>query len=116
MARTDLTAIAAPGSYATSGTAITWTAADATNGNQFTLTGKQLVLVYNSDTSAHSVTVTSSADEYGRSGDITAESVAAGAYKMFGPFKLPGWVQTDGNLYLSADSATISFAVITLPD
>lgn len=117
MARTSLTPVSAPGSYAAAGTVFTWTAADATNGNAFTLTGKQLVLAYNSDTAAaHSVTVTSVADEYGRTGNITADSIAIGAYKMYGPFKLPGWLQTDGNLYISADDALILFAVITIPD
>jgi hypothetical protein len=111
MARTALTPIAAPGGYAAALTAITWTAADVANGNAFTLTGGEMILVNNTDAASHNVTLTSVNDPYGRSGTVT-EAVAAGVYKMFGPAKILGWQQSDGKFYLSADHAGVKFAII----
>lgn len=54
-------------------------------------------------------------DQYGRSGDIAAYSLAAGDIAVFGPFKRDGWVQADGNIYLQASNVAVKFGVITLP-
>jgi len=117
MARTSITKTTALGSYGTDGVSVTWTNADSSNGNSFAMTGNDLLLVRNAHAStAKTVTINSVADQMGRTGDITAESVAAGVVKAYGPFKdKPGWEQSGGVLHLTAEDNNIKFAVIALP-
>ena len=57
----------------------------------------------------------SSANANGRTGDIAAESLAAGAYKVFGPFtSKDGWVQSGGYLFMEAADAEVEWAVVKL--
>lgn len=116
MARTTLTRSTAPGSYGAAGAAVTFTAADVANKNQFTATGRELVIARNSGASAYTITITSAPDPYGRTGHITAESIAAGETKVFGPFKRSGWQQTDGFFYLEASNAAVLFGIVVLPE
>lgn len=115
MARTNLTKTNAPGAYAGAGVAVVMTAADVANMNQFTAQGNDLVIAYNSGASPYTVTITSSPDPYGRTRDITAESIAAGAIRIFGPLKTTGWIQPDGKIYLNASNAAVQFGIIALP-
>lgn len=116
MPRTTLTKTTGVGPNPTAGVAVTMTAADVTNKNQFTLTGREILIVHNTHaTTAFTFTVTSIADPYGRTGHITAESIAAGAIKALGPFSLEGWKQTDNYLYCEASDASVKFGVYTLP-
>jgi len=113
--RTILTKSTAPGGYAAAGVAVTMTAADVSVQNRFVATGKELVVAHNTDSGAHTVTITSSTDPRGRSGTISAESIAAGAIRVYGPFPLLGWVQTTGYVHLEANSALVKFGVVVLP-
>lgn len=115
MARQTLTKATAPGAYATAGAAITMTAADTVNKEQFVSTGKELVIAQNTGGSPYTVTINSVADEYGRTGDVTAYSVAAGAIAVFGPFPVHGWRQSDDKIYLEANNTAVKFGVIALP-
>jgi hypothetical protein len=117
MARVSITKSNAPGSYPTAGVSITWTDADATNKNQFTMGGNDLLLVRNGHAStAKTVTINSVPDAQGRSRDITAESLAAGVTRAFGPFKeIAGWAQSGGTLNCEGEDNNIKFAVISLP-
>jgi hypothetical protein len=110
---TAITAIDAGGALDYSGVALTWTAADASNGNEVVCTGREIILVRNDDASAHDVTVTSVEDSYGRTKDQTA-NVAASEYHIFGPFPRDGW-ETGGVLSFSTDNASVYFAVLRLP-
>jgi hypothetical protein len=66
---------------ATQMTTLTWSAVDITNTNSVTMTGRKLLLLFrNDDVGAVTITISSSADPYGRSADVTAFSIAAGAY------------------------------------
>lgn len=118
MARTTLTKTTPVGSYGTYSAAaakLTMAAADVANKNQFVASGNDLVVAHNTGGAPYTVTITSTPDEYGRSGDITTYSIPAGEYHIFGPFKLPGWQQTDGKIYLEASNALVFFGVIALP-
>lgn len=120
MARTTLTkttALGAYGDYSAANSAdITMTAADTVNDNQFVASSNDLVIAYNGGGSAYTITITSAADpHYGRSGDIETYSLGAGEFAVFGPFKRPGWVQSDGYVYLEASSTSVEFGVIALP-
>lgn len=120
MARTTLTkttVLGAYGDYSVANAAdITMTAADVANGNQFVCGDRDLLVVHNTGGSAYTVTVDSVADpHYGREGDITTYSVGAGEYAAFGPFKAPGWRQSDGYVYVDGSNALLYFGVLALP-
>jgi len=120
MARQSHTAQEPPGKYpATPLTAesadFTWTAADAANKEEVTLTGREIILIRNDDAGAQTVTFDSVVDDKNRKGDITDYSVGAGKYAHFGPFPKDGWAQTDGTLHFEASDANIHIAVIKLP-
>jgi hypothetical protein len=105
-----------PGTVGAGALAITFTAADVSNGNSFPITGREVLLIWNSDSIAHTVTLTSVTDLRGRSGDVTAYSVAATSYAAFN-FRagLEGWRQSDGTIHFSASDATVKFAVLYIP-
>ena len=120
MARVDHTPLTLLGPYpdlqpAALSATVTWVAADATNKNQCPLTGKEILLVRNTDAGAHTVTVTSAPNARNRTGHITAYALAAGKTAAFGPFDTNGWVQSGAKLYFEADDATVEFAVLRLP-
>lgn len=115
MARTAVVKSLAPGNYPTTGVAVTWAAADTVNKNFFNMGSKDLLLVNNTDSSSHTVTITSTADPQGRLGDIT-DTIAAGEMKVYGTFVRSvgnGWAQSNGDLYFESNSATVEFAVVT---
>jgi hypothetical protein len=114
MPRTALTKTTAPGGYAAAGVAVTMTAADNANQNLFTAEGNDLVIAHNTGVSTRTVTITSTVDPFGRLGTISAENILAGAIRVFGPFPLPGWVQTDGKVYLESNNAEVKFGIIKL--
>lgn len=122
MARTALPIVSVVGSYPTlplgvGAAAFVFTAADNVNGNSFVATGREILLVQNSDSVAQTITIHSAVDSpYNRSGDITTYSLAAGTFAgPFGPFLLPGWLQSDGTVWLDTSAATIKFCVVHLP-
>ena len=115
MPRQTLVKTAAPGGYAAAAVETIMTAEDVTNHSQFVANGNDLILIQNTDASAHTWTFTSTADPYGRVRDITAQNIPAGKIYVFGPANLAGWVQSDGKIYLQADSALVKFGVIQLP-
>lgn len=95
---------------------ITWTPAGASfvDGAGFPHTGRELLLVRNSNVGAQTVEISSVADEKNRKGDITAYSLAAGEYAAF-QFPVAGWRQADGQLYFEASAPDVNFAVLRLP-
>lgn len=119
MARVNITPVAVIGPYpalpvAANALDIVLTAADASEKNQASVAGsRQLLLALNTGAGAHTVTLTSAADDKGRSGDISAYSVGAGELMAF-LFKSPGWRQTDGKLYFEANDPEVKFAVINI--
>jgi hypothetical protein len=114
MPRTTLTKTTGSGPYPTAGVALTLTAADTTNLNQFSLTRDDILIIQNTDTAARTYTITSTPDPQNRTGDLTNVSIAAGAIHVLGPFDLPGWQQSDGNLYLQANSNLVKFGIYTI--
>ena len=114
-ARTDITVqtILDPNGTIGAGLAdLTWTAADVANMNSFTMTGKETVYVWNTDVGAHTCTLTSAADQLGRTKDITSYSVGASKISVFGPFATLGWRQSTGKFFLQANDATVKFAIV----
>ena len=89
-------------------------AADAVDQNEVVLGSKCLVVAHNTGAVERTVTVTSVADEYGRTGHITTYALAADDYAIFGPFVPKGWMQSGGELYLAADHAEVLLGVVAL--
>lgn len=112
MPRTTLTATNAPGAYAGASTAVTFTAADLVNLNQFAPTGRELLIIRNTAGVSGTWTATSIEDSFGRVEHITAETLTAGQVRVYGPTALEGWKQVDGFFYLQGSAVTIEFAVI----
>lgn len=106
------------GSIAADSLDATFTAADVSNGNSYVATGKEMVIVLNSHaSSAYTFTVTSVADDLGRTGDITTYSLAAGEYAVVGPVPVRGWRQpSSGKVLIAGSNAAIKFLVIRIPD
>ena len=114
MARTALTAIVCGGPWDYDGVLVTFTAADAVNKNQVVLTGRELVLVDNTNVGAQTVTFTSVADPYGRTKDMSF-SIPAATKRVFGPFTRQGW-DSGGQLLIDAAAADVLICVLRLPD
>ena len=95
-----------------------FTAAGASfaDGAGFVLSEKEILLAYNPDSSARTITISSVVDPFNRTGDITAYSLGAGEYCVFPQFKRDGWQQTNGQLYVAASNALVQFAVLRLVD
>lgn len=108
MAR-DAIAVQSLGANGGSLAAVTFNAVTQANGSYIANDGTVLVLAKNAAGGglSRTVTVTSVADEYGRTGTIT-RSVADGAIAAIGLFKPSLYNQTDtgnlGKLYLDYDS------------
>lgn len=116
--RTDVpvtTPVSINGTIAADAADFVWTAADVSNSNSATLTGREMLLVQNTGGSAYTVTVTSVADDLGRTGDITTYSLAAGDFAVFGPFPMRGWRQSGSKLYFAGSNAAVKFVVLKVP-
>lgn len=87
-------------------------ASDPINGDQFAILGTEILLVQNTDVVAHTFTVNTTPDRIGRVADLQNYSVPAGKVVTLQFSILDGWVQTDGNVYLVANDATIKFCVV----
>ncbi len=114
MARTALTKSNGTSLNPTAAVTLTMTAGDASNGNQFTFTGRDVVILHNTGVSTRTYTITSVADPYGRTGDITTQNITAGAYMAIGPFSVDGWRQTDGQFYITVTHADVKIGAYVL--
>lgn len=119
MPRTALTAVQPkgpyPGTVAANALDVAFVASDNVNGNYFVGTGKELILVHNTDAGAQTFTITSAADPYGRTANISAYSLAAGEFGMFWLGNLVGWDQGGGQIYLDSSDANIEYAIVRIP-
>jgi hypothetical protein len=113
MPRVLITKTTAPGSYPTAGVTVTFQAAAPASDEHFVLEGNDLLIARNTHVSdPFTVTITSQPNSRNRSRSITAESLATGVYKIYGPFtEREGW-SAAGYLQLEASDASIEFAVI----
>lgn len=115
MVRTDIASpvVLSTSSAVTAGQVLTFQAADGTNNNAVTMSGRDLLVVRNTTGGGLALTIQTLADPYGRTGNIT-ETIAAGVQKVYGPFGQTGFQQADGKLYVDA-AAGLDLAVIRLP-
>lgn len=105
MPRTNIAVRAYPGGDSGTGTLFTPSPADAVAFNETLLTEGMKLIAYNPTAGDLTVTVTSTADERGRTKDITALSVPAGQMCLLGPFTRVGWASAGGKLFYQASAA-----------
>lgn len=92
--------------------AVTFAACSTANGNSFTATGREVLLVFNSGASAYTFTVTSIADQLNRlDTSLTTYSVAAGTYAAVQMKNLTGWQQS-GVINMTCSNVAVEFAVL----
>lgn len=115
MARTALTPLTLPGSYTGAVAALTFAAIDVTNGNKFALQQGDILVIQNTHASSQTVTLTSLADRFGRTGTFTSAAIAAGTFAVFGPIQSEGWYQADGQFYLTASDVAVKVAILRAP-
>ncbi|KKM90810.1 hypothetical protein LCGC14_1234820 [marine sediment metagenome] len=99
-----------------SANALDFTFANSDNaaGNDFVITGRQLLLVFNNDVGAQTFTISSVADQFGRKGDITTYSLDAGEYAAFWFGNVVGWKQALNKILLASSNDNVQFAVLNL--
>jgi hypothetical protein len=114
MARVTIVPIDVPSAYADTSVAGTWTASDASLKNQCVLTGREILIARNAGVTSRAITITSAADEMGRTNDVT-HTLGSGAYRIFPFFKPDGWLQADGYLYFEAAHAEVEWMILRLP-
>lgn len=96
----------------------TFAAGTVTDGDTFACTGREILIVKNTEVAdAKYITITSVDDEKGRSEDITTYSLAAGDYAVFGVglTNAKGWKSTAGKIRITVEAATVKVAVLRLP-
>lgn len=92
---------------------VTMTACDATNGNAFTSTGHEILIVQNTDASSHTFTISSLPDSLGRSdSSLTNYSVAANGFAAIHLSTMNGWRQATQQIFTTCSSNLMKFAVI----
>jgi hypothetical protein len=88
-------------------------ACDASNGNSFPVSGHEILELRNTDSAAHTVTISSIADSRNRTDDITAYSIPATSDILFSFLAgQEGWEQTDGTVHFTASSALVFARVV----
>jgi len=93
---------------------VTMTACDTVNGNQYTYTGRDVLLMQNTDTSAHAITINTIADPYGGTNTtLTAYSLPASSISAIQMKFAQGWLQSGGVIQIAACSSNlIKLAVV----
>lgn len=117
MAATTLTPIAPGTGWATTGTTVTWTAVDTTNGNQFLSTGREILHYKNTDgAAAHTLTITSQNDSpFNRKGDFS-QSIALSAEGCTQMLPKAGWADGSSMVQIPASNDShFQFWVETVP-
>lgn len=114
MARTTLAVLSLTGCFPPSSTDQTPAAADAVNGNDFALTGGEVIIVRNSGASGRTFTLESAPDAFNRLGNVT-ETIGAGKTRVYGPFAVQGWRQTSGKMHVTGEHSELEIVVLKPP-
>jgi hypothetical protein len=86
---------------------------DVANGNSFIATGREVLVIQNTDAAAHTFGITSVSDSLGRSdSSLSAYSVAANSFVAIQMSTLAGWIQPTGVVNLTSSSALLKIVVL----
>jgi len=102
-----------PDTWSSTPASVTMNNGDPT-GNDFALTGQEIVYVKNEDVGTQILNITSVACAHGRTGNI-AQSMGTGAHYVFPYFTRDGWMGGAGRLAMTPAVAGIKIAVLRLP-
>lgn len=102
-----------PGTVSAGELDFSWTAGSIVS-TTFSCTGNELLLVHNTSVSAATFTLNSVADEYGRTGDISEYSLAAGDYAAFKITNTVGWRNSSGIATMSVSDASVEVALLDI--
>lgn len=92
------------------------TAPTDTAGIEFVATGREICIAHNTDpTNPYTYTVVSVADAYGRTGDITNYSLAAGEYGLV-PCPMAGFAGTGNKITVTVSNVAIKFLMLRAPN
>jgi hypothetical protein len=86
-------------------------ASDPVNGNYYQSSGRDMLIVFNSDASPHTFGITSAPDQFGRFANVTY-TVAAGAYEVVIITSQAIFTQPSGQVLLTSSDAHILFLPI----
>lgn len=88
-----------------------------TDGDVFTCTGRELLIVKNDNVAAKYITITSVDNDKGRSEDITQYSIGASEFAVFGIglTQKRGWMNSSKQVRITVEHADVKVAVLRLP-
>lgn len=110
---TNINKQTAPGFWSTTGLAVTMTAADVGAGNETAAVNDMLLVVHNTGASQRTYTITSAADQYGRTGNVAAQTIDAGVIRVH-RLTMHGWADSNAKYNFSANHAEVKFGLVTL--
>lgn len=93
---------------------LTFAALSAAEDDTFQATGREILIFRNDDAGAVTVTITSTADPQGRTGDTTLAAGAA-AYTISQLFPRVGWAAAAGTISIVCTNASMFVAILRLP-
>lgn len=108
----DIQKVIAPGITA-GGLTIAATAPTDTAGFEYTATGREIVILQNSGASPYTFTLVSSADPYGRTGDVTNYSLAAGEFAILAP--QPTGYASSGKITITVSNVAVKILIGRAP-
>jgi hypothetical protein len=88
---------------------------DDINGMEFVPSGRDMLLAFNDEVGAQTITIDAAADDAGRDGSIAAYSIGAGETAWFGMFNTEVWRQSDGKVHVDMSDAGIQIILFRLP-
>ena len=84
------------------------------DGYEFPASGREVVLLRNTDTNPQTFSLLSVVDDLNRKGDIEDYSLAAGEFAVLVP-PLKGFQQADGKIYIDVSDPLVHIAVLRMP-
>lgn len=95
----------------------TFAAGTVTDGDTFVCTGRELLIVNNTDVATKYITIVATDDETNRAESVTTYSLAAGDFAVFGVglTNAKGWKSSTGTIRITVEDADVKVAVLRLP-
>lgn len=110
MAVTVHTPAAGTGRYPATAAALAFVDMNTADGDAFTLTGREIIIIRNTGVTSRNVTLQGVADDRGRTA-APVFAVAAGAVIVLGPLGLKGWKAANGRVSLLGAHADLEIAI-----
>jgi len=94
---------------------LTMTPGDPANGHQFSVTGRELLIAQNTETSPKWVKLTAAADAFGRAGNTGNYAIAPGAIAVFAVSPMNVWAHQGNVAYVDVEHAGVLLAAVRYP-